>query len=439
MVFLQLRISCSQDPQHVVTFAPNYYSFTSIGTNELPPEIAGTFSPSGQLNQPVTPSSAEFSPSQFQDQNAFQPTTFQEINLPPNNQQLEIVPILPPNTNNNIEPDYQDYPNYDNEYPDYQQAEYPDYQQQQPEYPDYQQQPDYPDYQQQQPDYPDYQQPQPDYPDYQEQERRPDYEYQQQYPQYEGEYPEDNVDVGFEEEPINGFQPLEFIPETDLISQPETIDLTSQTESSNLLDQTSEPSYYQPTYDYYQPPEEPLIELLDNLPAETSLTDPNLQCYERTCDQNITGKIHNFYFAVHTCRWLNLIHAYAYFNTAADQLMTKTITGSDMSYERALEIIQTEEYLTAADVDLIAKKKRRKKKRSITFTKVRCSNGFNVFNKVNCPRFDFDLSNIFPFSLIFRGPIRGPFGRPSRPTRRPRFRFRPPPPIGMILNQSIKA
>ena len=309
MVFLQLRISCSQDPQHVVTFAPNYYSFTSIGTNELPPEIAGTFSPSGQLNQPVTPSSAEFSPSQFQDQNAFQPTTFQEINLPPNNQQLEIVPILPPNTNNNIEPDYQDYPNYDNEYPDYQQAEYPDYQQQQPEYPDYQQQPDYPDYQQQQPDYPDYQQPQPDYPDYQEQERRPDFEYQQQYPQYEGEYPEDNVDVGFEEEPINGFQPLEFIPETDLISQPETIDLTSQTESSNLLDQTSEPSYYQPTYDYYQPPEEPLIELLDNLPAETSLTDPNLQCYERTCDQNITGKIHNFYFAVHTCRWLNLIHA----------------------------------------------------------------------------------------------------------------------------------
>ena len=112
--------------------------------------------------------------------------------------------------------------------------------------------------------------------------------------------------------------------------------------------------------------------------------------------------------------------------------MTKTITGSDMSYERALEIIQTEEYLTAADVDLIAKKKRRKKKRSITFTKVRCSNGFNVFNKVNCPRFDFDLSNIFPFSLLFRGPIRGPFGRPSAPTRRPRFRFRPPPPIGKL-------
>ena len=433
---MQLRISCSQDPQHVVTFAPNYYSFTSIGTNELPPEIAGTFSPSGQLTQAVTPSSAEFSPSQFQDQNSFQPTTFQEINLPPNNQQLEIVPILPPN-NNNVEPDYQDYPNYDNEYPDYQQAEYPDYQQQQPEYPDYQQQPDYPDYQQQQPDYPDYQQQQPDYPDYQQQqpdypdyqeeERQPDFEYQQQpeYPQYEGEYPEDNVDIGFEEEPINGFQPLQVIPETDLISN---------TESSNLLDQTSEPSYYQPSYDYYQPPEEPLIELLDNLPAETSLTDPNLQCYERTCDQNITGKIHNFYFAVCThVRWLNLIHAYAYFNTA-DQLMTKTITGSDMSYERALEIIQTEEYLTAADVDLIAKKKRRKK-RFISFTKVRCSNGFNVFNKVNCPRFDFDLSNIFPFSLIFRGPIRGPFGRPSRPTRRPRFRFRPPPPIGMIVNQ----
>ena len=59
---MQLRISCSQDPQHVVTFAPNYYSFTSIGTNELPPEIAGAFSPSGQITQAVTPSSAEFYP-----------------------------------------------------------------------------------------------------------------------------------------------------------------------------------------------------------------------------------------------------------------------------------------------------------------------------------------------------------------------------------------
>ena len=268
----------------MVTFAPNYYAFTSIGTNELPPEIAGTFSPAGQLNQgAVTPSSAEFSPSsQFQDQNSFQPATFQEINLPPNNQQLEIVPILPPN-NNNVEPDYRDYPDYDNEYPDYQQPEYPDYQQQQPK--------DYPDYSQVQPaEYPDYPQQQSaeyqEYPDYPQQ---PDVEYQQQYPQYEGEYPEDNVDVGFEEEPINGFQPLEegFIPQTDLISH---------TESSNLLDQTSEPSYYQPSYNYYEPPEEPLVEILDNLPAETSLTDPNLQCYERTCDQNITGKISRIFF-----------------------------------------------------------------------------------------------------------------------------------------------
>ena len=30
-----------------------------------------------------------------------------------------------------------------------------------------------------------------------------------------------------------------------------------------------------------------------------------------------------------------------------------------MTYERALEIIQTEEYLTAADIDLIHKRKKR--------------------------------------------------------------------------------
>lgn len=93
-----------------------------------------------------------------------------------------------------------------------------------------------------------------------------------------------------------------------------------------------------------------------------------------------------------------------------------------MSYERALEIIQTEEYLTAADIDLIIKKK---KKRSVhTLQKFRCANGFNVFNLQNCERTGFDLSNIFPFSLFFRGPIRGPF---SNPTRRPRFRVKPPP------------
>ena len=33
--------------------------------------------------------------------------------------------------------------------------------------------------------------------------------------------------------------------------------------------------------------------------------------------------------------------------------------GRDMTYERALEIIQTEEYLTAADIDLIHKRKKR--------------------------------------------------------------------------------
>ena len=85
-------------------------------------------------------------------------------------------------------------------------------------------------------------------------------------------------------------------------------------------DQSYVPSYYAPTYEpppeYYDDLES--LEVFETLPAETSLIDPNLQCYERTCDQNITGR--------------------------------------DMTYERALEIIQTEEYLTAADIDLIHKR-----------------------------------------------------------------------------------
>ena len=45
--------------------------------------------------------------------------------------------------------------------------------------------------------------------------------------------------------------------------------------------------------------------------------------------------------------------------------------GRDMTYERALEIIQTEEYLTAADIDLIHKRAdiniiNKRKKRSMT-------------------------------------------------------------------------
>lgn len=99
------------------------------------------------------------------------------------------------------------------------------------------------------------------------------------------------------------------------------------------------------------------------------------------------------------------------------------LQGRDLTYERALEIIQTEEYLTAADIDLIIKKK--KKKRSIN--KYRCKNGFNVLFKDNCRRTGLDLSNIFPFSLFLRGPIRGPFNPPSSFTRRPRFRFKPRP------------
>ena len=57
-------------------------------------------------------------------------------------------------------------------------------------------------------------------------------------------------------------------------------------------DQSYVPSYYAPTYEpppvYYDEPQE--LGVFETLPAETSLIDPNLQCYERTCDQNITGK-----------------------------------------------------------------------------------------------------------------------------------------------------
>lgn len=48
-----------------------------------------------------------------------------------------------------------------------------------------------------------------------------------------------------------------------------------------------------PMYSYYAPSttKAPLVDdIIDVLPAETSLNDPNLQCYERSCDQNITGK-----------------------------------------------------------------------------------------------------------------------------------------------------
>ena len=42
-----------------------------------------------------------------------------------------------------------------------------------------------------------------------------------------------------------------------------------------------------------------------------------------------------------------------------------------MTYERALEIIQTEEYLTAADIDLIHKRKKRSMTGSSKDTKYR--------------------------------------------------------------------
>ena len=53
------------------------------------------------------------------------------------------------------------------------------------------------------------------------------------------------------------------------------------------------PQYYEPPY--VPPPvhhttHAPFIdEIIDILPGETLLTDPNLHCYERSCTQNITG------------------------------------------------------------------------------------------------------------------------------------------------------
>ena len=89
------------------------------------------------------------------------------------------------------------------------------------------------------------------------------------------------------------------------------------------------PQYYEPPQPVHHTTHAPFVDdIIDILPGETLLTDPNLHCYERSCTQNITGR--------------------------------------QVTYERALEIIQTEEYLTAADIDLIAyyKKNRRRKKRS---------------------------------------------------------------------------
>lgn len=42
--FAQVALISAQDtPQHTFDFQPNYYSFQSIGTNELPPQLAGQF------------------------------------------------------------------------------------------------------------------------------------------------------------------------------------------------------------------------------------------------------------------------------------------------------------------------------------------------------------------------------------------------------------
>ena len=92
-----------------------------------------------------------------------------------------------------------------------------------------------------------------------------------------------------------------------------------------------------------------------------------------------------------------------------------------MTYERALEIIQTEEYLTAADIDLIHKRSdHHQKKRSVPN------------DRVGDPTFP----NIF--SLFNRNPgIRIPFSPVAMLTRRPRFRFRDRPKPNPIIVQNV--
>ena len=194
----------------------------------------------------------------------------------------EIVPILPPNTE-----EYNDYNEYDSEYNDY---DYSD------NYNDY----DYssnnidegfrePDVFNQQP--PVFQKPEPVF-------ERPEPVFEPEpevIPIFEPSSPFDNSPPV-----INGFQVIE-PPQNPVFSTgtPNVISTTVQPTPSFpepplkfIDDQNSVPSYHEPSYTYYGygPPTTPEPDIIDILPAETSLQDPNLQCYERTCDQNITGK-----------------------------------------------------------------------------------------------------------------------------------------------------
>lgn len=197
---------------------------------------------------------------------------FQEVNLAtsqpqiladgevlsrPNEISQNTVPILPPNPT----PDY-----YDDSYEEY--IEYPSNEYPTNEYNDYE--------------------------DY----STNDYEY-------------NNIDQGFQEpqalpslepQPVTQTPPIfssTLLPQTFSTTIPPFNPSEPPIRFLDEEDQVSIPSYYN---SYYEPPEEPEFrdEIIETLPAETSLLDPNLQCYERTCDQNITGMykyyLHTFVF-----------------------------------------------------------------------------------------------------------------------------------------------
>jgi hypothetical protein len=96
------------------------------------------------------------------------------------------------------------------------------------------------------------------------------------------DYPEYNpgVDPGFDEPPPFA------IP---------TISTTTGVFLDDIDDQDSLPTLSPPVialppprYEYYAPEPE-FVEVLPPTAIPTLLDDPNLECYERTCDQNITG------------------------------------------------------------------------------------------------------------------------------------------------------
>lgn len=80
-----------------------------------------------------------------------------------------------------------------------------------------------------------------------------------------------------------------------------------------------------------------------------------------------------------------------------------------MPYERALEIIQTEEYLVALDPDIIKRKRRSKRSLCLPLS------GEIIFGNIGCPRTTgFNPRSVFPLSLLFGGGLGLAFlSRPS--------------------------